>query len=266
MLASVSKWLRRWLGRLRRAEATSAGVRRPQGGMVRAPSARAPRSAPRARGRRLRASEEPPCRRCVGRRERRGPRCIHGRVPRGLYQRCHRGARRRPSSSSLVLVGRGGYGRGGSTPVDLDLMLIHCGELTLDVQRMAQDTLDTLWDLGLCVGHACRSLDDCLALARTDLPSRRRCRRPRARRGRGPVPRAPQMFRRQVDRRHYPEFLPRCWPSGTSATAGMGARVYLQEPNVKESAGGLRDVQTASGSPRRDSARARSGSSRTRGT
>ncbi|HLE42968.1 MAG TPA: DUF294 nucleotidyltransferase-like domain-containing protein, partial [Methylomirabilota bacterium] len=79
------------------------------------------------------------------------------------------GHRRTP----LVLVALGGYGRGELHPSsDLDLMLVHGGEVAPYVQRMAQEILYTLWDLGLRVGHACRSLADCLALARTDLPSR----------------------------------------------------------------------------------------------
>src|SRR3990170_4901373 len=64
------------------------------------------------------------------------------------------GHRRTP----LVLVALGGYGRGELHPSsDLDLMLVHGGEVAPYVQRMAQEILYTLWDLGLRVGHACRS-------------------------------------------------------------------------------------------------------------
>jgi len=35
-----------------------------------------------------------------------------------------------------------------------------------------QELLYTLWDLGLQVGHSLRSLGDCVAMARTDFPSR----------------------------------------------------------------------------------------------
>src|SRR5919197_115054 len=37
---------------------------------------------------------------------------------------------------------------------------------------MMQELLYSLWDLGLHVGHSLRSLDDCVAMARTDFPSR----------------------------------------------------------------------------------------------
>jgi len=73
----------------------------------------------------------------------------------------------------LVLVALGGYGRGELHPLsDLDLMIIYDGEMGPYVQRLTQGLLYALWDLGLQVGHAVRSLPDCLAMARTDFPSR----------------------------------------------------------------------------------------------
>src|SRR5438876_434010 len=72
----------------------------------------------------------------------------------------------------LVLVALGGYGRGELHPLsDLDLMVIYDGEMGPYVQRVTQGLLYALWDLGLQVGHAVRSLPDCLAMARTDFPS-----------------------------------------------------------------------------------------------
>src|SRR5262249_4425865 len=149
--------------------------------------------------------------------------------------------------SRLVLVALGGYGRGELHPSsDLDLMLIHGGEVTPYVQRMAQEVLYTLWDLGLRVGHACRSLADCLALAPTDLPSRTSMQAARALAGDHRLFRAlQQMLRREVYRRDYPEFLAQMLAERDERYRRHGGSVYLQEPNVKESAGGLRDVHTA---------------------
>ena len=147
----------------------------------------------------------------------------------------------------LVLVALGGYGRGELHPSsDLDLMLIHGGEVTPYVQRMAQEVLYTLWDLGLRVGHACRSLADCLALARTDLPSRTSMQAARVLAGDRPLFTALQRtLRREVYRKDYPEFLARTLAERDERYRKHGGSVYVQEPNVKESAGGLRDVHTA---------------------
>ncbi|MGH7318916.1 MAG: [protein-PII] uridylyltransferase [Candidatus Rokuibacteriota bacterium] len=147
----------------------------------------------------------------------------------------------------LVLVALGGYGRGELHPSsDLDLMLIHSGEVTPYVRRMAQEILYTLWDLGLRVGHACRSLADCLALARTDLPSRTSMQAARVVAGhRGLFGRLQRTLRQEVYRKDYAEFLSQTLAERDERYRKYGGSVYVQEPNVKESAGGLRDVHTA---------------------
>ncbi|MBI3454218.1 MAG: [protein-PII] uridylyltransferase [Candidatus Rokubacteria bacterium] len=147
----------------------------------------------------------------------------------------------------LVLVALGGYGRGELHPSsDLDLMLIHEREVTPYVQRMAQEILYTLWDLGLRVGHACRSLADCLALARTDLPSRTSMQAARFLAGdRRLFARLQRTLRKEVYRKDYAEFLRQTLAEREERYRKHGGSVYVQEPNVKESAGGLRDVHTA---------------------
>src|SRR5882724_2512348 len=72
-----------------------------------------------------------------------------------------------------VVVALGGYGRGELHPSsDIDLMVVYDRTLTPFVQRLMQELLYTLWDLGLQVGHSLRSLEDCVAMARTDFPRR----------------------------------------------------------------------------------------------
>jgi [protein-PII] uridylyltransferase len=166
----------------------------------------------------------------------------------GLYQTADAEVRAAGyAPAPLVLVALGGYGRAELHPSsDLDLMLIHGGEVTPYVQRMAQEILYTLWDLGLRVGHACRSLADCLALARTDLPSRTSMQAARVLAGDARLfRRLQQTLRREVYRRDYPEFLAQMLAERDERYRKHGGSVYVQEPNVKESAGGLRDVHTA---------------------
>lgn len=149
--------------------------------------------------------------------------------------------------TSCVLVALGGYGRGELHPSsDLDVMLIHGGDLHPYLQRVAQEVLYTLWDLGLHVGHSCRSLEDCQALARTDLPSRTSMQAARFIAGdRALYRRFQRTLRENVYRKDYPAFLAATLTERDQRYRKHGASVYLQEPNVKESAGGLRDVHTA---------------------
>src|SRR5437773_1506305 len=77
------------------------------------------------------------------------------------------------AATPQVVMALGGYGRGELHPLsDVDLMVIYDGKMSPYVQRMMQELLYSLWDLGLHVGHSLRSLDDCVAMARTDFPSR----------------------------------------------------------------------------------------------
>jgi [protein-PII] uridylyltransferase len=147
----------------------------------------------------------------------------------------------------IVLVALGGYGRGELGPLsDLDLMVIYDGEMGPFVQRVTQGLLYTLWDLGLTVGHSVRSLPDCVAMARTDFVSRTSMQEARYVVG---DRRLFQRFRRvlaeNVYRKDFGQFLETALAERDQRYRKFGGSPYMGEPNVKESAGGLRDLHTA---------------------
>src|SRR5438034_7424989 len=147
----------------------------------------------------------------------------------------------------IVLVALGGYGRGELGPLsDLDLMVIYDGEMVPFVQRTTQGLLYTLWDLGLTVGHSVRSLPDCVAMARTDFASRTSMQEARYVVG---DRRLFQRFRRvlaeNVYRKDFGQFLETALTERDQRYRKFGGSPYMGEPNVKESAGGLRDLHTA---------------------
>ncbi len=148
---------------------------------------------------------------------------------------------------STVLVALGGYGRGELHPSsDIDVMLIYDGELGPYVQRITQELLYTLWDLGLQVGHSCRSLPDCLAMARTDFPSRTSMQEARYVAGdRLLFRRFQKVLRENLYRKDFAGFLETALSERDQRYRKFGASPYIGEPNVKESAGGLRDIHTA---------------------
>src|SRR5882724_511749 len=149
--------------------------------------------------------------------------------------------------SPLVLVALGGYGRGELHPLsDLDLMLIYDGEMGLYVQRVTQGLLYALWDLGLQVGHALRSLPDCLAMARTDFPSRTSMQQARFLIGdRRLFNRFRKVLAENVYRKDFAQFLETTLAERDQRYRKFGGSPYMGEPNVKESAGGLRDIHEA---------------------
>jgi [protein-PII] uridylyltransferase len=155
--------------------------------------------------------------------------------------------RARLEPTPLVVAALGGYGRGELHPLsDIDLMVVYDGELSPYVQRMMQELLYSLWDLGLQVGHSLRSLDDCVAMARTDFPSRTSMQEARFLAGdRRLFGRFRKVLRENVYRRDFGQFLETTLTERDQRYRRYGASPYIGEPNVKESAGGLRDVHTA---------------------
>jgi [protein-PII] uridylyltransferase len=151
------------------------------------------------------------------------------------------------AATPCVVVALGGYGRGELHPSsDIDLMVVYEGPLTPFVQRLMQELLYTLWDLGLQVGHSLRSLEDCVAMARTDFPSRTSMQAARLIAGdRQLFTRFGRILRDNVYRQDFGEFLATTLAEREQRYRKFGASPYIGEPNVKESAGGLRDMHTA---------------------
>ncbi|MDQ6697964.1 MAG: [protein-PII] uridylyltransferase [Actinomycetota bacterium] len=70
--------------------------------------------------------------------------------------------------SDVAFVAVGGYGRAELAPFsDLDLMLVHRG--TSDVSEMAEALWYPIWDAGMKLGHAVRTIEETLTLAHDDL-------------------------------------------------------------------------------------------------
>jgi len=151
------------------------------------------------------------------------------------------------TATPQVVMALGGYGRGELHPLsDVDLMVIYDGKMSPYVQRMMQELLYSLWDLGLHVGHSLRSLDDCVAMARTDFPSRTSMQEARFLAGdRRLFARFQRVLREEVFRRDFGQFLETTLVERDARYRKHGASPYIGEPNVKESAGGLRDMHTA---------------------
>ena len=76
-----------------------------------------------------------------------------------------------PSSAErIAVVATGGYGRGLLAPgSDIDLLFLLPYKQTAWGESIAEAILYCLWDMGLKVGHATRSIEECLAEAGRDL-------------------------------------------------------------------------------------------------
>src|SRR5262249_15999008 len=86
---------------------------------------------------------------------------------RGLYDTA---VAAHPLPRPIAILATGGYGRSELCPhSDLDLVFVYPGGSDAEVQAFAEAILYPLWDCRLEVGHAVRTLEESIALAREDL-------------------------------------------------------------------------------------------------
>jgi len=82
----------------------------------------------------------------------------------------------RAAGEEMALVALGGYGRRELYPYsDIDLMLLYEAVDEERLNRVTEGVFYPLWDAGLEVGHAVRTLDDSMTAAGQDFFSRSPC-------------------------------------------------------------------------------------------
>ena len=155
-------------------------------------------------------------------------------------------ARNPTEGERLSLLAVGGYGRGELAPYsDLDLLFLRTYKETSHSESVIEFILYTLWDLGLKVGHASRTVDETIKYAKGDhtimtavLESRRIA---------GDADLAKNLEERvQSDglKSGAFEFVAAKLEERDARHMKAGTTRYVVEPNVKEGKGGLRDLHT----------------------
>jgi [protein-PII] uridylyltransferase len=168
------------------------------------------------------------------------------RLLRGLYATL---VAQSPDLPPVALAAVGGYGRRELAPrSDLDLLLLWegRGEAPGPVARFAQGLLYVLWDLKLEIGWGARTPPECVRLAESDHTARTALVDSR------PLVGSPQVYQRLEDAvlkdlvgRHAAQFIVDKAEELRGRRLKYGDTVFLLEPNIKQSEGGLRDLQTA---------------------
>ena len=156
------------------------------------------------------------------------------------------GTQENRSGSNLVVAATGGYGRGLLAPFsDIDLLFLTDEGNAHDAHRLVEYVLYFLWDLGLKVGHATRTITECIEEARKDTTVRTALLDARLLAGDGALF---AMFEAR--------YIVACVEAGAAGFIHdkrrerlerhrrFGDSPYLVEPNIKEGRGGLRDLQT----------------------
>ena len=155
-------------------------------------------------------------------------------------------ARNPTEGERLALMAVGGYGRGTLAPYsDLDLLFLRPYKQTAHAESVIEYMLYALWDLGFKVGHASRTIEECIKLSREDFTIRTSILE--ARRLTGDEKLADELikrFRGEVVKGTGAEFVAAKLKERDERHARAGASRYMVEPNVKEGKGGLRDLNT----------------------
>ncbi len=152
-----------------------------------------------------------------------------------------------PSGAEVVSIAAvGGYGRGTLAPgSDIDLLFILPYKQTPWGEQVTEYILYMLWDFGQKVGHAVRSVDDCIRMAKSDMTVRTATLEARYLTG-------DKTLFSELVRRFETEVMPRTGPEFIAAKMAerderhrqMGNTRYVVEPNIKDGKGGLRDLNT----------------------
>ncbi|MBK1835099.1 [protein-PII] uridylyltransferase [Roseibacillus ishigakijimensis] len=148
--------------------------------------------------------------------------------------------------SKVALVANGGYGRGYLNPgSDLDILFL-LPKAAPKLNRNEKDFIDAvlypLWDLGFKVGQACRSVRECISEGENDSHTRTTLFDSRFIAGDGALFQTfRQRFRKEVIEKRLTAFLADRRADLIERYQNYSDTVFLQEPNVKESPGALRD-------------------------
>lgn len=155
-------------------------------------------------------------------------------------------ALRRPDVPAIGLLGNGGYGRGLLNPgSDIDLLFllpVASHRIPKDLTDFVEDILYPLWDCGFKVGHASRSVPECIKEAKGDPVTRTSLFDDRLIAGdQNLFQKFRTRFRQDCINKDREKFFSERSADVESRYNKFSSTVFLQEPNVKESPGGMRD-------------------------
>ncbi|MBW8781108.1 MAG: [protein-PII] uridylyltransferase [Verrucomicrobia bacterium] len=155
-------------------------------------------------------------------------------------------------ASPVALLAIGGYGRGELNPFsDIDIMFLFPAKAKAAVVQPLQahltnEILYLLWDCGLKVGHSTRTIDEVFVEARKDIQSKTAMLEARLLAG------SPMLFNgfEQAYKVYYTSEDPKGYIAArledqSTRRAKYGDTVFLQEPDIKNGVGGLRDFHNA---------------------
>jgi len=164
-----------------------------------------------------------------------------------LFDGCRAATSQHAAWPALSLAAVGSYGRSMLAPFsDLDVRLL-CASDTELAGPAADALLYPLWDAGLSIGHQVVKVQDLLELAATDVTTATTLLDWRHVSGDAELDRSllEQAYASVFSPEHVGQFIERLQERARARHRRFGDSVYLLEPDVKNGAGGLRDLDVA---------------------
>lgn len=155
-------------------------------------------------------------------------------------------ARNPTEGERLAVYATGGYGRSVLAPSsDIDLLFIRPYKASPYAESVIEYMLYALWDMGLKVGHAFRTPQECVRLAKEDVTIKTSLLDARFLFGdEALAEETRELFFKQAVEGYDAQFISDKLQERDARHARQGDARYLVEPNIKEGKGGLRDLQT----------------------
>lgn len=150
-----------------------------------------------------------------------------------------------PDEFALAAVG--GYGRGELNPFsDVDLLFLRPQKIKKTTDEFIQDLISIFWGVDLEIGHSCRTIKECIQLAKEDLTVKTSMIETRFLIGRREIYETfNQSFIKNVLNKNVKKFLDSKLNEKYARHGTEDGLVSAQEPNIKEGPGGLRDYHAA---------------------
>lgn len=150
----------------------------------------------------------------------------------------------------MAILATGGYGRRELNPhSDIDLMFLYPvkvgGKAFEKFQAVVtEEILYPLWDLGLKVGHASRNAKEVIEECRKEVQSKNAILESRVICGSEPLYKSMRSkFEEFVKKENSKTYIQQRLEDEIERHAKSGNTIYLQEPDIKNGVGGLRDYQ-----------------------
>jgi [protein-PII] uridylyltransferase len=150
----------------------------------------------------------------------------------------------------MALVAIGGYGRAELNPhSDIDFMFLHDRQIAASrplphLSKLIDGILYPIWDINLKAGHSVRTIDDCVKVANSDMQSKTSLIEARLLAGEKALF---DKFQKTLVSKcvagYESEYIKMRIDDQVARRSKFGNSACMQEPNIKNGCGGLRDYQ-----------------------